>query len=280
MVVQALEAHGDIARTVPPPEVIEGEEFEGRLSAWVVTASQADAVHAAVSTVSDIAEVHVGEVDTAAADGGAAPAQPAEAAPEPDAGTDTPPAPAQPQAQGGGEASAEASGADKRNADAARKSKPAATVRVGTDKLDSLMNLMGEMVIHRTRLWQLSGEHKVPELRGAVEEMTRVTNDLQTLIMAVRMMPVEAVFMRFPRMVRDLAHTLGKRLELEISGEDTELDRTVIDELGDPLVHMTPSPIRRRRSWSSRPASRPPPRRPTSRAAGSGWTRSSPRSPA
>ena len=68
--------------------------------------------------------------------------------------------------------------------------------------------------------------------------MTRVTNDLQSLIMQVRMMPVDAVFMRFPRMVRDLANTLGKRLDLQISGEDTELDRTVIDGLGDPLVHM------------------------------------------
>ncbi|HWH14627.1 MAG TPA: chemotaxis protein CheA, partial [Miltoncostaeaceae bacterium] len=109
---------------------------------------------------------------------------------------------------------------------------------VGTDRLDSLMNLMGEMVIHRTRLHQLASDHELADLRQAVEEMTRVTNDLQTLIMQVRMMPVEAVFMRFPRMVRDLANTLGKQLELVISGEDTELDRTVIDELGDPLVHL------------------------------------------
>ena len=113
-----------------------------------------------------------------------------------------------------------------------------ATVRVGTDRLDALMNLMGEMVIQRTRLAQLSAEHDLGDLRGAVEDMTRVTNDLQSLIMQVRMMPVDAVFMRFPRMVRDLANTLGKRLDLQISGEDTELDRTVIDGLGDPLVHM------------------------------------------
>jgi two-component system chemotaxis sensor kinase CheA len=71
-----------------------------------------------------------------------------------------------------------------------------------------------------------------------VEEVTRVTNDLQNLVMQVRMMPVETVFMRFPRMVRDLAQSLGKHLDLVITGEDTELDRTVIDELGDPLVHM------------------------------------------
>jgi two-component system chemotaxis sensor kinase CheA len=111
-------------------------------------------------------------------------------------------------------------------------------VRVGTDRLDSLMNLMGEMVIQRTRLAQLSNDHDLGDLRGAVEEMSRVTTDLQTLIMQVRMMPVEGVFMRFPRMVRDLAQTLGKRVELLIAGEETELDRAVIDGLGDPLVHM------------------------------------------
>ena len=111
-------------------------------------------------------------------------------------------------------------------------------MRVGTDRLDALMNLMGEMVIQRTRLAQLSSRHELSDLRGAVEDMSRVTNDLQTLIMQVRMMPVEAVFMRFPRMVRDLANTLGKQVDLVISGEDTELDRTVIDGLGDPLVHM------------------------------------------
>ena len=120
----------------------------------------------------------------------------------------------------------------------ARRAKAAATVRVGTDRLDSLMNLMGEVVIQRTRLAQLAARHDLPDLRETVEEVTRVTNELQMLVMQIRMMPVESVFMRFPRMVRDLAQSLGKRVELVISGEATELDRTVIDELGDPLVHM------------------------------------------
>ena len=109
---------------------------------------------------------------------------------------------------------------------------------VGTDRLDALMNLMGEMVIQRTRLAQLSDRHGLGDLSDAVEDLTRVTNDLQGLIMQVRMMPVDAVFMRFPRMVRDLANTLGKQVDLVIRGEETELDRTVIDGLGDPLVHM------------------------------------------
>ena len=100
------------------------------------------------------------------------------------------------------------------------------------------MNLMGEMVIQRTRLAQLAGRYELGDLRGAVEDMTRVTDELQALIMQVRMTPVDAVFMRFPRMVRDLANALGKQVDLVISGEDVELDRTVIDGLGDPLVHM------------------------------------------
>lgn len=120
----------------------------------------------------------------------------------------------------------------------ARMGRGAATVRVGTDRLDALMDLMGEMVIQRTRLAQLGAGPGPAGLRDAVEELTRVTDDLQALVMQIRMTPVDAVFMRFPRMVRDLANALGKRVELVIRGEDTELDRTVIDGVGDPLVHM------------------------------------------
>lgn len=227
MVFQALEAHGDIARSDPPAEDIEGEEFSGRFSVWLVTGAEDDAVHAAVTGVSEVDSCKVSAIEVEALVSEAAPSD------EPPAAADAAPAASSP-------ATPSEAGPPRPRADApaAKKAKAASTVRVGTDKLDSLMNLMGEMVIHRTRLSQLAGDHGLGDLRGAVEEMTRVTNDLQTLIMQVRMMPVEAVFMRFPRMVRDLAQTLGKRLELHISGEDTELDRTVIDELGDPLVHL------------------------------------------
>jgi two-component system chemotaxis sensor kinase CheA len=171
------------------------------------------------------------QADAAEAEAGSTPSEPTDdGASEPavaavDGTPDAEPAPPAGRASRGG-------------GDQARKQKQPTTVRVGTDRLDSLMNLMGEMVIQRTRLTQLAQDYDQPDLRQTAEEVTRVTNDLQLLVMQVRMMPVEAVFMRFPRMVRDLANSLGKKLELVISGEDTELDRTVIDELGDPLVHM------------------------------------------
>ncbi|MGI9538686.1 MAG: chemotaxis protein CheA, partial [Miltoncostaeaceae bacterium] len=114
----------------------------------------------------------------------------------------------------------------------------ASTVRVGTDKLDELMNLMGEMVIQRTRLAQAAGQDTHTEVGAAIDDFGRAANDLQSLVMQMRMTEVDVVFQRFPRMVRDLGNSLEKKIELIITGENTELDRTVIDELGDPLVHL------------------------------------------
>jgi len=230
MVVQEVEALGELIKAEPSTEDLEREAFEHVFTLWVATDRPADELQARVTGVSEVASC---DIVTLAAEPAPA-AEPAAAAPADAPATPSAPAPAT-------AAPAEAAPAPSAGAEAGgggRKAKAAQTIRVGTDRLDSLMNLMGEMVIHRTRLHQLAADHELADLRQAVEEMTRVTNDLQTLIMQVRMMPVEAVFMRFPRMVRDLANTLGKQLELVISGEDTELDRTVIDELGDPLVHM------------------------------------------
>src|SRR5690625_1040119 len=100
------------------------------------------------------------------------------------------------------------------------------------------MNLFEEIVIDRSRLEDLAEKIKNPDLTETVEHMTRVSEDMQSLILAMRMVPVEQVFNRFPRMVRGLAKDLGKEIDLEIIGADTELDRTVIDEIGDPLVHL------------------------------------------
>lgn len=112
------------------------------------------------------------------------------------------------------------------------------TVRVDIERLDNLMNLVGELVINKTRLEQIGLVHRIPELIEAIEQMGRLTTDLQSLVMKVRMVPIEQVFNRFPRMVRDLARELGKDVEFVIEGKETELDRTVIDEIGDPLVHL------------------------------------------
>lgn len=112
------------------------------------------------------------------------------------------------------------------------------TIRVNIERLDILMNLFEELVIDRGRLEQISRDLSNQELHETVERMTRVTGDLQNIILNMRMVPVETVFNRFPRMVRQLARDLNKKINLEIIGAETELDRTVIDEIGDPLVHL------------------------------------------
>ncbi|NBI27382.1 chemotaxis protein CheA [Chengkuizengella marina] len=112
------------------------------------------------------------------------------------------------------------------------------TIRVDIDKLDTLMNLFSELLIDRVRLDVLSSEIDRIDLTETVEHMSRVSGDIQNIVLNLRMMPVESVFNRFPRMVRDLAKSLNKEVELMISGADTELDRNVIDEIGDPLVHL------------------------------------------
>ncbi|OIJ17854.1 chemotaxis protein CheA [Anaerobacillus alkalidiazotrophicus] len=115
---------------------------------------------------------------------------------------------------------------------------PSKTIRVNIERLDILMNLFEELVIDRGRLEQIARDLKSGELTETVEHMSRISGDLQNIILNMRMVPVEQVFNRFPRMVRGLAKDLKKKVNLEIIGADTELDRTVIDEIGDPLVHL------------------------------------------
>ncbi|MBV8257550.1 MAG: Hpt domain-containing protein, partial [Actinobacteria bacterium] len=116
--------------------------------------------------------------------------------------------------------------------------KGAATVRVDAERLDQLMHLMGELVVHRTHLEALTLQADVPGLQQAMQDLTRSAQGLQAMVMQVRMIPVDAVFVRLPRLVRDLSSKLDKDVELVLGGRETELDRTVVDALGDPLVHL------------------------------------------
>jgi len=112
------------------------------------------------------------------------------------------------------------------------------SIRVELSRLDNFMNLVSELVIYRTRLEELSTQYKATEINEPLEQVARITSDLQDLVMKIRMQPVNVVFNRFPRMVRDLTQELGKDMDLLIEGEETELDRTVVSELGEPLVHL------------------------------------------
>ena len=119
----------------------------------------------------------------------------------------------------------------------------AQTVRVDAERLDQLMHCMGELVVNRTHLATLVARADVPGLPQAMQELERTSQALSAMVMKVRMIEVGAVFARLPRLVRDLAGKLGKEVELVVSGADTELDRTVVDALGDPLVHLVRNAI-------------------------------------
>jgi two-component system chemotaxis sensor kinase CheA len=112
------------------------------------------------------------------------------------------------------------------------------TVRVDIKKLDDLMNLVAELVISRSRLESISAAIQNKQLDEVLEQVGRLTLELRDNVFKARMVPVETVFSRFPRLIRDLSRELKKEIDLEIYGGETELDRTVIDEIGDPLVHI------------------------------------------
>jgi len=115
------------------------------------------------------------------------------------------------------------------------------SIRVSVEKIDELMNTVGELVITQAMLSQLGGHFDGPDaekLRAGLAQLERNMRELQETVMRVRMLPISFVFSRFPRMVRDLAQRLGKQIELKLTGEQTELDKTVLEKIGDPLVHL------------------------------------------
>lgn len=119
-----------------------------------------------------------------------------------------------------------------------RKGKVGKTVRVDINRLDNLMNLVSELIIVKTRLEDIEIGSKNQNANDAIEYLETITTNLHDAVMKVRMVPIERVFNRFPRMIRDLSKSLDKEVDLVMSGEETEVDRTVIDEIGDPLIHL------------------------------------------
>lgn len=122
----------------------------------------------------------------------------------------------------------------------------ASSIRVGIDKIDSLINLVGELVITQSMLGQLSNEldsTRAPKLMEGLSQLAQNTRELQESVMRIRMLPISFTFSRFPRMVRDLSQQLGKKIHLELQGETTELDKTVMEKIGDPLVHLVRNAI-------------------------------------
>ncbi|MBW4083265.1 chemotaxis protein CheA [Paenibacillus sp. S150] len=233
MVFDLLERSGEVIKSFPSVQDIEQEKFDHSFSLYYITQKEASEIQAMILNLSEIDKVtavaldqeslrQMGQ-DTVAATA-EAPAPAKEAAP-PAGGNASPAAAAH--------AKEEAKAAPARTGGA-----PSRTIRVDIERLDVLMNLFSELLIDRVRLEQLASEVQNGDLTETVEHMGRVSGDLQNIVMKLRMVPVDTVFNRFPRMVRDLAKSLDKKIDLVVTGAETELDRTVIDEIGDPLVHL------------------------------------------
>ena len=225
MVVNRLEEMGEIYRAEPSTDALEKEEFEFDFKIYAATPASPEEVKSTIEKIGDVQSAEVTEVkaDEAAPAEAPAPAAPVqEAAPSSEA-----PAPVQ-------EAPKPAAPAPKK--DGAKKSTQ--TVRVDIGRLDKLMNLVGELVISRARIERLVQEARLRQFDETLSQLGRISGDIQELVTKLRMVPVSFTFDRFPRLIRDLCKTLNKNVELVLEGEDTELDRTVIDEIGDPMVHL------------------------------------------
>ncbi len=212
MVFKAVESSGgEILQTEPDVQSIEEEKFDRSVEMIVITKQEKEELQEAISNISEIERVIIKDLKNL---------QSAIPTPEKAEKTLTKP-------------SKEEEKTSKGRAPALTR-----TVRVDIEKLDTLMNLMGELVIARSRIVETLKKYKVKEVDESLAQLSRTTLDLQNVVMKIRMIPVAFVFNRFPRMVRDLSKELGKRVNLIISGQETELDRTVVDQIGEPLVHL------------------------------------------
>ncbi|MCX7799403.1 MAG: chemotaxis protein CheA [Fimbriimonadales bacterium] len=225
MAINAVNERGTLVATHPDGEALEEEKFGDMFQLFFRSDAPLQEWEAKFGAIGEVAEAKVSvwtpPANVAAPAGAAAKDEPAEV-----------PA-SRPAAK-----PAQATGA--------RKADTGQTVRVDVARLDELMNLVGELVIDRTRVAQIGAvlaskydnEENVEALAETVSHIARITSDLQDQIMKARMLPIETVFNRFPRMVRDLANKVGKEIRLELQGGDTELDRSVIEAIGDPLLHI------------------------------------------
>ncbi|MBR1603560.1 MAG: chemotaxis protein CheA [Synergistaceae bacterium] len=237
MVVNRLEEMGSLFKTHPTVEDLEAEKFDFEFTIYLASSQDPEELQKAAEKISDVDTVEIEEMiigeEEAEEEPEAAPAaQAAAPAPAPQAAA---PAPA-PQAAAPAPAAQAAAPQAPAKKDGAKKANQ--TVRVDIGRLDKLMNLVGELVISRARIERLVQEARLREFDDPLSQLGRISGDIQELVTKLRMVPVSFTFDRFPRLIRDLCKTLNKNVELVLEGEDTELDRTVIDEIGDPMVHL------------------------------------------
>lgn len=234
LVFKAVEDFGQILVYRPSSQDIEDEKFEFEFSFFLASEESEDKIVAVAKAVSEIEKVDAEEIHL---DEYVKEAEAQEEQQAKEATAEQKEAPA--EAPKAAEKKAPAANAKKQT-----NAKPVTgrTVRVDIEKLDALMNQVSELIIAKNSLVSISsnesGEYQNQSFHEQIEYLERITTNLHESVMKVRMVPIESVVNKFPRMIRDLSRKLGKKMELYMTGEDTELDRTVVDQIGDPLQHL------------------------------------------
>ncbi len=227
LVFKGLENKGDIIKSVPSVQDIEDEKFDFDFSMFIISDKSLDEIKKTIENVSEIEEAVIEEYELS--DEPAVAEEKEEVHKEETSETAAPAAPAKKDEK-------------KASSKGTKSGKPVVnrSVRVDIEKLDELMNQVSELIIAKNGLVSVTGmlSSQDQSFNEQIEYLERITTNLHESVMKVRMVPIESVVNRFPRMIRDLSKKLNKEMELIMTGEDTELDRTVIDEIGDPLMHM------------------------------------------
>lgn len=230
-VFQALENIGTIIKSNPPAQELEDEKFDQEFALVLLTKRDADTIKNTVERISEIEHVAVLSIQTESAESERRSVLPRT-----------------------GEQVVNETAAAAQDLPLKQKQSSSVTsfsrgafvdryIRVETERLDGLINLIGELVISKTQVMEIEADQLTDNTKNALVQLERITTELQYAAMKLRMVPIKQVFDRFPRLVRDFAQSSGKEINLEIVGEDTELDRSLVNQIGDPLVHLVRNSI-------------------------------------
>lgn len=220
LIVQELETQGEIIKSFPSTEDIENEQFDVELYFVLVTIKTKEEIQEMVKNISEVENVVTSYVEFK------------------DDGSSAGEIPKPKEIENKTVAANDKKVVVKNKPKKEKSRRVHQSVRVDLERVDKLMNMVSELVIYRTRLEQIVIDSKSQELLETIEQVERTTSDLQDLVMKIRMLPLEVVFNRFPRLIRDISVDLNKEINFIIEGSETELDRTVIDEIGEPLIHL------------------------------------------
>ena len=216
IVFQTLEKFGEIIKTLPQVQDIEEERFEDTFGMLLLTQEEETAIRRRLDLISELQSIKIDKLPySLEGEGNAGSTDLSEA-------TD----------------SIRESTTVKQRIPQDRTRIQTRSIRVDTEKLDNLMNLVSELITIKNTLVDITEESTDPSIKESMEYLARITNGLHDAVTKVRMVPIEMVFSRFPRVVRDLSKNTKKEIVLDIVGAETEIDRTIIDEIGDPLIHL------------------------------------------